>query len=702
MTPDLPIVRRAYGPWSVLLPAELDRPEILPVLASLPERLAEHPDPVCPPGRHRLDRLALPLSPGAPPADTVVKTYGRLPLWRSLAARRTGSKAERAFFNALRLQRAGVGTPAPLAVAERWDGPRLLESRFVSAWVPNLTDFRAELIRLLSAHPPICADVMALLETVARAVRAFHDAGLLHRDLGNQNIVLRRDATDAPWQVLFLDLNRARPVPDPSPALRGRDLARLDIPSDLRRVFFAMYHGGYPPPREFSRAEARARAAFDRHTALRPFRHPFREARIRHAEHLSPPPNFPRGRDLWIWDDRSEQPIPAYVSRDRRAFLPAANVTLPAAELLRRGLSLRREFSRLRAASFSAPVPMGGAIGLALDPDPATWSAQLDELAGLQGPARIPLLLRLHHHRPRAHWLWTLERAAELHAAGHSVAFALLQSRAALSDPASWRDFLSVAFSAAPFADFFEIGHATNRSKWGVWDFREYAALLAPVREALAANPALRVTGPAAIDFEPLPLAALLRAASPVPFRALSHHLYVDRRGAPENRQGPWDAVDKCAFLRACARVWRFPEDRVVVSEVNWPLAGTGPWSPVTSPYETLGPRRNDPSVTEELYAAFMARYLLLALASGHVSRVYWWRLAAHGFGLVDDSASPRRRRPAYHALRDLLAALAGATYDGSGLQRPAPDAYALSFSRPGAAPFRAEWTLSTQPLFKG
>jgi hypothetical protein len=292
---------------------------------------------------------------------------------------------------------------------------------------------------------------------------------------------------------------------------------------------------------------------------------------------------------------------------------------------------------------------------MTLDAEPATWARQLAFLDRLQGPQKIPLLLRLYHHQNPDAWHWTLDQALGLHRQGHSVALALVQDRRAIREPKGWRQMVTLAFDRAhTFADFFEIGHATNRSKWGVWDFREYARLLDPVRSSLIQYPEAKITGPACIDFEPHALAALLRLLpDDVPFHALSHHLYVDRRGAPENLQGSFDTVGKCALLRAFARAHAFASDRPILTEVNWPLAGTGPWSPVTSPYETLDPRTNDPSVDEDTYAAYMARYLLLTLASGHAQRVYWWRLAARGFGLVDDTdPAAWRPRPAFFALQ--------------------------------------------------
>ena len=688
-----------HGPWRILLAPGRDLPGLLETLSLLPFHIEKHATPLVPPGRHRVDRLSLPCGT-LPPLDTVVKTYGLQAAWRDRLARQNGSKAERAFRAALHLRTAGIGTPDPIAVVERWEGSRLRESRFVAAHVPHLTSFRDELNRLYSKAPR-CTPLMDLLQAVADAVRAFHDAGLLHHDLGNQNIALQRDPDDSstPWKILFLDLNRSQYAPHPSPAQRGADLARLDLPSDFLRVFHAMYFHGHSPPPEFALAEKKARAAFDRHTALRPLRHPIREAKIRRTK---PKINDPlRGREIWIWDDRSAQAIPAYTSRDRRRFLPAHNILSAAAGLARKGLSIRRAYRDLLAQSFQTPVPFDNAIGMTLDAEPSTWSRQLDFLSRLQGAQKIPLLLRLYHHQGPDSWQWTLDQAHHLHRQGHPIALALIQDRRAIREQKGWRQMVTLAFDRAhAYADFFEIGHATNRSKWGIWDFREYTRLLDPVRASLIQYPEARITGPACIDFEPHALAALLHLLPrDLPFHALSHHLYVDRRGAPENFQGPFDTVGKCALLRAFARTHRFADDRLLLTEVNWPLLGTGPWSPVTSPYETLDPRQNDPSVTEDTYAAYMARYLLLTLASGHVQRVYWWRLAARGFGLIDDTdPAAWRPRPAFFALQTLLQKLSGTTFTQK-LPTP-PGEFALQFTKTDSPPLTARWALSSAPNF--
>jgi hypothetical protein len=216
-------------------------------------------------------------------------------------------------------------------------------------------------------------------------------------------------------------------------------------------------------------------------------------------------------------------------------------------------------------------------------------------------------------------------------------------------------------------ADWIEVGHAVNRVKWGVWNVKEYRALLEPVIRAASSSGRFKISGPAVIDFEFHYLTGLLDMIREKGcFDALSHHLYVDRRGAPENRQGRFSTVEKCALAKAIAR-WSpaVKGDSLIVSEVNWPLLGTDVYSPVNSPYIIPDSHTNDPSVDEETYANYMVRYYALVLCSGMVDAVYWWRLVARGFGLVDDSNPEWRPRPAYRALKTFVDFLGDAIFSG-------------------------------------
>lgn len=642
------------GPFRGLVHAAVRDAALLAALAELPERMAAPGTEVLQGGRNLTLRLSLPAA-----GEVAVKRFGRQTAWKDRIAARAGSKALRAYEAAAHLHARGVGTPGPVAVLERWEGTRLVESFLVTRFVPGLRSFRRELIDLYERHGP-CADLMALLERVAVAAADLHDAGFLHRDLGNQNLMLTPpDPATGARRVLVIDLNRGRCRPAPlSLRERARDLSRIHLPSDLLRVFLEMYWRGVVPSRDFLRRESRYRRRYAWHAATRRLRHPFRHAPP------SPDGEYPPDRDLWIWDERSVQAIPAFRSRDRHRLRPRGRVLHTVLAVLRGAVPVWRRACKLEAGAFAHAVDdVGGRAGVALAARPETLERELALLRELGGHR---VLVRLYHHESAERRAATFEVVKRLHAEGYGVALALVQDRRAVLEPAGWEAFGREALrEVGSLVRWVEVGHAVNRVKWGVWGYAELAALNAPVAGWSREFPAVRFTGPAGIDFEADFLAAALRSLPRgVRYAALSHHLYVDRRGAPEARQGACDALRKLAVLRAVADASGRCDAGLIVSEFNWPLAGTGVWSPVGSPYESPGERRNDPSVDETQAALFALRYLLLGICSGLADEMVFWRLAAHGFGLVDDrDPGGWRRRPAFEALRTWHARLDGARF---------------------------------------
>ncbi len=634
-------------------------------------------------GRHQT--LAVPAPPGLPVAWLLVKRHGRQSGWRDGRDRRRGSKAARTWDTATRLRALAVGAPAPAAWLERWEGARLRDCFYVAEFLEAHVSVRDELVRLYHDDPE-CARFMRLLQVTAEAVRRMHDAGFLHHDLGNQNILVRRAGPDDWTDPRFIDLNRGRWRETLGPRERGRDLSRLNLPSDLLRVFIEMYWREAPPP-ALLKWERCHRRLYALHADTRHWRHPWRSRR--RARALAGQQNYPAPRDLWIWDERSAQAIVIHRPRDRKRLYPWRRQVWPVLDTARALPGVWREFQRLRAACFQSPVAFAGRIGMSVDPQPERWPRERELLTGLSA-SPLPVLIRFYAHEAPARRAFRLAAAHELHAAGHAVMAALVQDRRAVRDPAGrWRPFVQdVLEGLRGVVREVEVGHAINRVKWGLWDPRELTRLYAEVAGLRTAFPEVVFSGPAGLDFEyPYVISALRRLPAGLRFGALSHHLYLDRRGAPENRQGGFSGIEKFALARAIARHASSCDDRLIVSGVNWPLQGTGVYSPVGAPYESPGVRTHDPSVSENQYADYLLRYLLLALASGMVDRVYWWRLVAHGFGLVDD-IDPRhwRPRPAYDRLAAFLAQVGDATCVAARLPPPetAPRGhYAFDFQRP-------------------
>ncbi len=642
----------AIGRFRGQVYAAYDHPDLRRWLSRLPE--VHGLDPISE-GRDTVYRAEAPTALGR--QTLAVKRFGPEPAWKSRIDRFRGSRAHRAADHGESLRAAGVPTPAPVAWLEHREGGRLREQWLVTAFIPEAKTFRAALHHhyFEDSH---CGRIMRLLQSAADAVAALHAAGFEHRDLGNQNLLVTRDDAGGSDRVWIIDLHRAKRRRRMGPARRGRDCARIHLPSDLRRVFLQMLEAPAVPTQAFLRAERRRRKRYALQTRSRRWRHPFRKF-------PRPATDDPSERDIWIWDDRSMQAIPALSGRDKKKYYRKADGLAIAGALLRRSPSIHRAYRDILDEAWTASVQMTGRVGLGINLDPDRFERELRWLNAL-GP--MPVLARLYHHEPEARRRFAIDAVRRLQTEGHAVTIALVQDRKAVLQPRKWQAFVERAAGAlSGFVEGAEIGHAINRVKWGVWNLKEYRGLLEPFRDWEQRFPQIPLYGPAGIDFEyPRVLPLLDRLPAGARWSAFSHHLYVDRRGAPENFQGKYDLIAKLALARAMARAHPRCADRLIISEVNWPLAGTGVWSPVGSPYESPGVRHNDPSVDEHTYAAYMLRYLMLALCSGLAERVFWWNLAAHGFGLIDDR-DPQgwRPRPAYTALQQFLQHTHGARFAG-------------------------------------
>ncbi len=590
--------------------------------------------------RNTIHRVADPADPTGP--GFCVKTFKAPPFLRALHYRRVGSKAVRSHRFGVHLRAHRASAAEPVACFERWSGARLIESCLVTRFMEQGTDLYSEMSRLLREDPD-AAKYIALLRFAAGAIRRMHDSGYVHNDLGGQNILLRR-VGDAAWtDPCFIDLNRGELCGELTLRQRARDLAKLEIPSHLRRIFFHIYFDDGPIPREFSRWEEIQRRRITWHNESRKYRHPIRHL-LRHRNKIIST-GRPSYRDTWLWDAQSGQPSVVLESRDRnreRRFTDCVSVVW---RNLRCAPAVWSRYRALKSQAYAQPVDLTKRFGVAVEPG-ADFPAQLALLADAPG---LTVFVRCCFHEGAAGLDACVAAVEELSARGHEVALGLVQSRRAVLAPGEWTEFCTEAVRRlADRVRFVEVGHAVNRVKWGLWNLDETEALWAPVAALRAAHPHLTILGPAVNDFEyhyyP-PLLARLAAR----MDGLSNHLYVDRRGAPENYQGKFSLLEKCALGRAFAEAHGITGG-FHVTEVNWPLRGMGDHSPLAGAYRPRDYVESPLHVDEEQAAAFLVRYALIALCSGMTERVWWWNLSAHGFGLSDglDGCRPRL---AWHAL---------------------------------------------------
>lgn len=638
-------------------------------ILQLREKIYSDKSQVLAKGRHRI--VVIDLEHEGQSFPVVVKVFGKQGGWKDRYDRSRGTKAARSYRAARFLKTHGVGTPEPIGYLDRWEGSRLIESYYFSDYVTGLLSFKEYLIKIYNDQPE-CDHLMALLGHVAEAMRRMHDAGFLHHDLGNQNMEFRQ-ISGSHWEpVQILDLNRGRIYKNLSDEQRASDFARLRLPSKFLDILCMMYWGDVKPPDAFMKALRKHRRNFRWWAISRKIRHPFR-----------PPPNhgYPEVQDIWIWDSQSAQAAITMMRAERKKHYPRGRHLAVAGATLKSGFGIWKKYQELLPEAFQERVSLSGKIGMSLEACDLDVDRQLEFLEPL---GEIPILIRFCHHESEEVWLKTIELVGDLHARGHRVMLALLQDRKAVIDPSSWAYFLRFVISqTVDKVSLVEVSHAVNRMKWGVHSAQEQAQLWAPLVALMKEYPNLKISGPSCIDFE---YHYILSSLSEVPdglrFSALSHHLYVDRRGAPENLQGKFGTVEKCTLLKAIAKDAKSCDSKVVISEVNWPLSGKGIWSPVNTSYRPSWKKEDHTNVTEHEYGCYMLRFYLLSLCSGMVEEVYWWRLVSHGFGLIDERAKGDvwRERPAYKMLKFFLQTLGEAIFTEK--LKTDDDVYVLRFER--------------------
>ena len=239
----------------------------------------------------------------------------------------------------------------------------------------------------------------------------------------------------------------------------------------------------------------------------------------------------------------------------------------------------------------------------------------------------------------------------------YEILVVVLQDREFIEDKAKLEHALRRIFTAlSGIVGRYQIGNAVNRIKWGFVSQREYLEFYQTAWSLRNREfPDVKLLGGAVIDFElPEHLGALYNRF-PIEYDGYASLLYVDRRGAPEERQFGFDLSGKIELLgRLVAKSGKLHPRRQTsfwITEFNWPLEDTG----------LHAPSLDDCRVGESEQLLFLVRYFLLAMASGSVSACFWHQLVAPGYGLIDNRGGVLRERPAFHGFATLCRLFNGA-----------------------------------------
>ncbi len=186
--------------------------------------------------RNRVGVVALPRQDESK-IDIVIKEFRSrgINLLKSLFLR---GKAFKSWRGALALVEREIETPPPVAYLEKRKGFFLDQSFFLAERVSGVEEIRF----LFPKLPP--SELRQLLIPLSQHLSSCHKKGILHRDLSDGNILVKKDK-QGEFRFYLIDTNRIRiRLKKRIGFLSGvKNLIRLGVPVDFQRFFLQHYLG---------------------------------------------------------------------------------------------------------------------------------------------------------------------------------------------------------------------------------------------------------------------------------------------------------------------------------------------------------------------------------------------------------------------------------------------------------------------------
>ena len=251
--------------------------------------------------------------------------------------------------------------------------------------------------------------------------------------------------------------------------------------------------------------------------------------------------------------------------------------------------------------------------------------------------------------------LWEIDKINEYlncvkayHDDGIEVLINVLQDRDNIENKTFLKININLVFETfSPYVKEYQIGNAINRTKWGFFSMAEYLIWYKSIQEIRDIKyKDVRLIGAGIIDFEFHYTIRTLFNFLDIKFDKTSSLLYVDRRGAPNNKQMLiFDTKNKINMLYSIVKLSLKTSNDIYITEVNWPLSNTAPYAP-TSEFEC---------VSENDYSKYMLEYYSIAKKTNKIQRVYWHQLIAPGYGLVDNRDGKIRKTKAFYEFKKMI-----------------------------------------------
>jgi len=247
--------------------------------------------------------------------------------------------------------------------------------------------------------------------------------------------------------------------------------------------------------------------------------------------------------------------------------------------------------------------------------------------------------------------LWHIDRVdeyiefAKSFGSDKNILINILQDREHIEDLKLLEKDINIIFNKFQnITNEFQVANAINRTKWGFFSVDEYLKYYETIQILRdTCYPNIKLIGSSVIDFEPHITIRTLYNLFKVRYDIFSTLLYVDRRGAPTNKQMLiFDTKRKIDLIYTMVKLSPKSNNSIYITEVNWPLSNTAPYAP-TSETEC---------VNQKSYTKYMLEFYNIAKESNKIDRVYWHQLIAPGYGLVDNRDGIKKREAFYEYKR--------------------------------------------------
>ena len=232
--------RKEYGQPLVLPPykgrilSDYDHPRFVEAISDCQRLLDEPKTEILLDSRNRVGAVVISLGEKEN-ADVVIKEFRTRGVNRLKSLFLRG-KALKSWQGGMALAEMGIDTPTPVAYLEKRRGPFLDQSFFLTERV-----YGVEEIRFLFRNLPH-SELRELLALIGQHLFLCHYKGVLHRDLSDGNILVKKEGSGA-FRFFLIDTNRVR-IKDRISRLKGlKNLIRLGVPSELQRYFLEQYLG---------------------------------------------------------------------------------------------------------------------------------------------------------------------------------------------------------------------------------------------------------------------------------------------------------------------------------------------------------------------------------------------------------------------------------------------------------------------------